>query len=74
MRKGLEVTGVLTETDGRIIKARVNGTQLINVYAPSGKAKQEMRGFFLAFILRLSCRKMLIVGYSNAVENKNDKK
>ena len=77
VRKDLEIVNILMEPEGRILSAQVEGIKIVAIYAPSGKAKQDLRETFFRETMPPYClpvsENTIIVGDFNAVESVSDK-
>ena len=75
---GINFNNVLKDGEGRIIKCKIEGMNLVNIYAPSGREKRVERStFFQERIPPYLIHKRnptILVGDFNAVEHENDVK
>ena len=78
VRKNVTTKRIKKEPGGRIIKAELNGLEIINIYAPAGEHQIAARNEFFDSIipkyLPTANKKYIILGDFNAVENKKDRR
>jgi exonuclease III len=72
----ITITNITRLASGRGIAAEYRGIWLVNVYAPSGTAKRQVRERFyndeLPYLLRVSPSNMIIGGDFNCLLNQTD--
>ena len=78
IKKDLKFSKILKDVEGRILKCEVEGLNIINIYAPSGREKREERKTFysktiLPYLQNLE-EATILLGDFNAVEDENDAK
>lgn len=75
-KEGLTATSIQRLPTGRGIAAEINGTWIINIYAPSGAEKRAERGYFLKndvpVLMPPARRDTILAGDFNSVIDKRD--
>lgn len=78
IRKGVGYSNVLYDPNGRILKLKVAGINLINVYAPSGRKKEaERRLFFHESLPQYTSwnkEPILLMGDFNSIQEERDRR
>lgn len=78
IKKNIKFEQVVKDGDGRILKCKVAGLNLVNIYAPSGREKREDRKAFYSRnilpYLHNTKGTTILLGDFNSIEHKNDAK